>query len=57
MNEPERQEILDWIRFEHHAGRALNLHAVKRRNPDLLRRVYEVRPFWGWWQAIRDAKG
>jgi hypothetical protein len=55
MNEPERQEILDWIRFEHHAGRALNLHAVKRRNPDLLRRVYEVRPFWGWWQAIRDA--
>ncbi|MBU6178291.1 MAG: hypothetical protein KGR69_01445 [Verrucomicrobia bacterium] len=55
MNETERQEILDWIRFEHRDGRALNLHAVKRRNPDLLRRVYEVRPFWGWWQAIRDA--
>ncbi len=55
MTEPERQEILDWIRSKHRAGRALNLHAVKRRNPDLLRRVYEVRPFWGWWQAIRDA--
>lgn len=55
MTDAERQEILDWIRSEHVAGRALNLHAVKRRHPDLLKRVYEVRPFWGWWQAIRDA--
>jgi hypothetical protein len=55
MTDAERQEILDWIRSEHAAGRALNLHAVKRRRPDLLKRVYEVRPFWGWWQAIRDA--
>lgn len=55
MTDSEREEILDWIRSEHAAGRALNLHAVKRRRPDLLARVYEVRPFWGWWQAIADA--
>lgn len=55
MTDSEREEILDWIRSEHAAGRALNLHAVKRRRPELLRRVYEVRPFWGWWQAIADA--
>jgi hypothetical protein len=55
MTENERQEILDWIRSEHAAGRALNIHAVKRRRPDLLKRVYEVRPFWGWWQAVKDA--
>lgn len=55
MTDAEREEILEWIRAEHRAGRALNLHAVKRRRPDLLRRVYETRPFWGWWQAIRDA--
>jgi hypothetical protein len=55
MTEKERQEILDWIRSEHAAGRALNIHAVKRRHPDLLKSVYEVRPFWGWWQAVTDA--
>lgn len=55
MTDSEKQAILDWIRTEHQAGRALNLHAVKRRRPDLLERVYEVRPFWGWWQAIADA--
>jgi hypothetical protein len=55
MTTSEKKEILDWIRTEHQAGRALNLHAVKRRRPDLLERVYEVRPFWGWWQAIADA--
>lgn len=55
MTEQEKEQILDWIRSEHAAGRALNLHAVKRRRPDLVARVYEVRPFWGWWQAIQDA--
>lgn len=55
MTDLEKYEILDWIRSEHAAGRALNLHAVKRRRPELLRRVYEARPFWGWWQAIADA--
>lgn len=55
MTKKERQEILDWIRSEHAAGRALNIHAVKRRRPDLLKSIYEVRPFWGWWQAVTDA--
>ncbi len=55
MTEKEKQEILDWIRSEHEAGQALNIHAVRQRNPDLLKLVYSVRPFWGWWQAIADA--
>jgi len=55
MTEKEKQEVLDWIRAEHEAGQALNIHAVRRRNPDLLKLVYSVRPFWGWWQAIADA--
>ncbi len=55
MTDTERQEILAWILAEHRAGHALNLHAVKSRRPDLLERVYGVRPFWGWWQAIREA--
>ena len=55
MTDKEKHEILEWIRLEHEAGRALNIHAVKRRRPDLLARVYSVRPFWGWWQAVTDA--
>jgi hypothetical protein len=55
MTDKEKHEILDWIRAEHEAGRALNIHAVKRRHPDLLAAVYSARPFWGWWQAIADA--
>lgn len=55
MTASEKLEIVDWIRSEHEAGRALNLHSVRRRRPDLLEQVYGVRPFWGWWQAIADA--
>lgn len=55
MTDNERQNILEWIRTEHAAGRALNIHAVKRRRPDLVKSVYEVRPFWGWWQAVTEA--
>jgi hypothetical protein len=55
MTTSEKKEIIDWIRTEHQAGRPLNLHAVKRRRPDLIERVYAVRPFWGWWQAVADA--
>ena len=55
MTDKEKHEILEWIRLEHEAGRALNIHAVKRRRPDLLARAYSVRPFWGWWQAVTDA--
>jgi|GEM_PF-925175 len=55
MTASEKLEIVEWIRSEHEAGRALNLHSVKRRRADLLDQVYGVRPFWGWWQAIADA--
>jgi hypothetical protein len=55
MTTSEKKEIIDWIRTEHQAGSPLNLHAVKRRRPDLIERVYAVRPFWGWWQAVADA--
>lgn len=39
-----------------HARRApLNIPAVKRRRPQLIERVYAVRPFWGWKQALEEA--
>ncbi|MCI0605267.1 hypothetical protein L0156_19955 [bacterium] len=49
------REIIRKIRELHQRGEPLNIHAVKRLHPDLLRRVYSVRPFWGWAQAVRAA--
>ncbi|MBL9152569.1 MAG: hypothetical protein JNK37_08800 [Verrucomicrobiales bacterium] len=55
MTPEERAEVIAWIQSEHAQRRALNIHAVKRRRPDLLAKVYEVRPYWGWRQALEDA--
>lgn len=33
----------------------LNISAVKRSHPQLIERVYAVRPFWGWKRALEDA--
>ena len=39
----------------HSRREPLNLAAVKRSHPDLVSQVFEMRPFWGWIQALRDA--
>lgn len=51
----ERRSIILAIRRLHRVGEPLNIHAAKRLHPDLLRRVYSVRPFWGWACAIAAA--
>jgi hypothetical protein len=49
----KRAVILEIQRL--HARRtALNISAVKRNHPKLIKRVYAVRPFWGWRAAITN---
>jgi hypothetical protein len=55
LSPAERNAILTRIQSLHQAGEPMNLSAVKRRHPDLLARVFAVRPFWGWKQALADA--
>ncbi|MCI0618646.1 MucR family transcriptional regulator, partial [bacterium] len=51
----ERRQIIQSIRNLHRLGEPLNMHAVKRLHPDLIRKVYSVQPFWGWAQAVAAA--
>lgn len=51
----DRKEIIRTIRSLHRQSEPLNITAVKRRHPDLIRKVYSIQPFWGWAQAIADA--
>lgn len=50
-----RQRIIRIIKGLLRKREPLNLTAVKRRHPRLLKSVYAVRPFWGWKQALADA--
>ena len=43
------------VRKLHRNGDALNITAVKRQHPQLLKRAYSVKPFWGWKCALQDA--
>lgn len=50
-----RKSVIASIRRLHRTGQPLNLAAVIRSHPDLLRAVYGRTPFWGWRQALADA--
>jgi len=50
-----RQQIIKTIRNIHRCGEPLNITAVKRHHPELMKAVYAVRPYWGWKQALNDA--
>jgi hypothetical protein len=50
-----QQRIVQLIRQLHRRRAPLNLAAVKRRHPTLLRQVYKMRPFWGWKRALEAA--
>jgi hypothetical protein len=50
-----QQKIIQIIRHLHRRREPLNLAAVKRRHPALLRQIYKIRPFWGWKRALEDA--
>jgi hypothetical protein len=50
-----QRQILQAIRQRHLTRKPLNLTAVKRDDPDLVRQVYSQRPYWGWKAALADA--
>ncbi len=50
-----KQKIIKTLRTLRRRGEPLNITAVKRRHPELIRAVYAVKPFWGWTQALKDA--
>jgi hypothetical protein len=47
--------ILAEIKELYRRREPLNIAAVKRRQPDLLSRVYGIRPFWGCKRALEGA--
>ena len=53
---PRQSQLVRQIQRIHLKGEALvNITAVKRRHPKLMERVFAVKPYWGWKQALADA--
>lgn len=52
---PVQKILVRKIRRLHARRVPLNIPAVKRRYPELIKAVYAVRPFWGWKRALEDA--
>ena len=50
-----RKQIITAIRQRFARRMALNLSAVKRDDPKLVRSVYRITPYWGWKSALADA--
>ncbi|MEO7974938.1 MAG: hypothetical protein ABIU84_15260, partial [Thermoanaerobaculia bacterium] len=46
---------MEWIREAHAAGTPLNITAVRRSAPEILKTAFAIRPFWGWRRAIEAA--
>jgi hypothetical protein len=53
--QPSRKSIARRIRNLHRRRVPLNLPAVKRSHPALVKAVYSVRPFWGWKSALEPS--
>ncbi|MBI2437560.1 MAG: hypothetical protein HYV36_01935 [Lentisphaerae bacterium] len=51
----EKAKIAAEIRSLYQRGEPLNLTAMKRQQPRLIKAVYGIRPFWGWKQALETA--
>lgn len=51
----EKREIIARIKELHSAGEPLNIHAVKRYHPELMRAAVGIRPYWGWKRALEEA--
>ena len=52
---PAQRVIIREIQRLHARRAPLNISAVKRSHPKLIKQVYAVRPFWGWKRALEDA--
>ena len=51
----EKRRIIRRILKLHAGGEPINITAVKRSRPNLIAKAYEIKPFWGWKQALEDA--
>jgi len=52
---PTRRQILKTIRNLHRRREPLNITAVKRYHPELMKAVYAIKPYWGWKKALEAA--
>lgn len=50
-----KQSLIREIGCLYSRRKPLNIAAVKKYHPELIRQVFEIKPFWGWIQALRDA--
>jgi hypothetical protein len=50
-----QREIVGYIRQRAALGKPLNITAMRRENPTLMREVFAMKPFWGWYQAVSAA--
>jgi hypothetical protein len=51
----ERSYLIEKIQQLHKERKALNINAVKRHSPELLKIAYSQKQYWGWKQALADA--
>ncbi len=52
---PEQRRVVSRIEELYADDEPLNITAVKRRHPELLRAAMAVKPFWGWRRALEAA--
>ena len=50
-----KNQVIDKIKQRYEKGQPLNITAVKREVPSLIKSAYAIKPFWGWCRAIEDA--
>ncbi|MBI2195240.1 MAG: hypothetical protein HYU36_24940 [Planctomycetes bacterium] len=50
-----QKEVVEEIKGLHKKREALNILAVQRFFPGLLRKAYSIKPFWGWKRALEAA--
>lgn len=55
MMTPEQEAICQEIKELHQNRRPLNITYVKREYPELMARVYAIKPYWGWRNALESA--
>jgi len=51
----QQQRIVDRIRRLNEAREPLNIAAIRRRRPHLIRAAHKMKPFWSWKEAISAA--
>ena len=50
-----QRDIVVQIKDLHRRHQPLNITAIKREHPGLIASVYQIKPFWGWKQALEAA--